>query len=53
MEASKQQRHLYGDLAHTNGCSVTDFYTRVAKIENPVAAAQYFDRSIFLSVVKQ
>jgi len=32
---------------------VTDFYTRVAKIENPIPAAQYFDPSIFLSVVKQ
>jgi NitT/TauT family transport system substrate-binding protein len=32
---------------------VTDFYTRVAKIENPVPAAQYFDPSVFLSVVKQ
>jgi NitT/TauT family transport system substrate-binding protein len=32
---------------------VTDFYTRIARIENPVPAAQYFDPSIFLSVVKQ
>jgi NitT/TauT family transport system substrate-binding protein len=32
---------------------VTDFYTRIAKIENPMGAAQYFDPSIFLSVVKQ
>jgi NitT/TauT family transport system substrate-binding protein len=32
---------------------VTDFYTRVAKIENPVPATQYFDPSVFLSVVKQ
>jgi NitT/TauT family transport system substrate-binding protein len=32
---------------------VTDFYTRVGKIENPLTAAQYFDPSIFLSVVKQ
>jgi NitT/TauT family transport system substrate-binding protein len=32
---------------------VTDFYTRVAKIENPLTAAQYFDPSVFLSVVKQ
>jgi NitT/TauT family transport system substrate-binding protein len=31
---------------------VTDFYTRVAKIENPLPASQYFDPSIFLSVVK-
>jgi NitT/TauT family transport system substrate-binding protein len=31
---------------------VTDFYTRVAKIENPVPASQYFDPSIFLSVAK-
>ena len=44
---------------YTNGTiaewlqQVTDFYTRVAKIENPLTAAQYFDPSIFLSVVKQ
>jgi len=43
---------------YTNGTisewlqQVTDFYTRVAKIENPVPAAQYFDPSVFLSVVK-
>jgi NitT/TauT family transport system substrate-binding protein len=32
---------------------VTDFYTRVAKLENPIPASQYFDPSVFLSVVKQ
>ena len=32
---------------------VTDFYTRVTEIENPLTAAQYFDPSIFLSVIKQ
>jgi NitT/TauT family transport system substrate-binding protein len=32
---------------------VTDFFTRIAKIENPVTAAQYFDPSIFQSVVRQ
>src|ERR1700704_2584644 len=32
---------------------VTDFYTRVAKIDNPIPAAQYFDPSVFLSVVRQ
>src|SRR5450631_1452964 len=32
---------------------VTDFYTRVGKIENPLTAAQYFDPSIFLSVIKE
>jgi NitT/TauT family transport system substrate-binding protein len=32
---------------------VTDFYTRIAKIENPLTAAQYFDPSIFLSVIRQ
>jgi NitT/TauT family transport system substrate-binding protein len=32
---------------------VTDFYTRVAKIEKPLTAAQYFDPSIFQSIVRQ
>ena len=32
---------------------VSDFYTRVGKIENPIPAAQYFDPSVFLSLVKQ
>jgi NitT/TauT family transport system substrate-binding protein len=31
---------------------VSDFYTRINKIENPVPAAQYFDPSVFLSVIK-
>ena len=44
---------------YTNGTiaewlqQVTDFYTRIGKIENPLTAAQYFDPSVFLSVVKQ
>jgi len=32
---------------------VSDFYTRVGKIENPIPAAQYFDPSVFLALVKQ
>jgi NitT/TauT family transport system substrate-binding protein len=32
---------------------VTDFFTRFAKIENPVPSTQYFDPNVFLSVVKQ
>jgi NitT/TauT family transport system substrate-binding protein len=32
---------------------VSDFFVRFAKIENPVPAAQYFDPSVFVSVVKK
>ena len=47
-------RRLYSNGTITEWLQqVTDFYTRVAKIENPLTAAQYFDPSIFLSVVKQ
>ncbi len=47
-------RRLYSNGTITEWLQqVTDFYTRVAKIEKPVPAAQYFDPSIFLSVVKQ
>ena len=47
-------RRLYSNGTITEWLQqVTDFYTRVAKIENPLTAAQYFDPSIFLSVIKQ
>jgi NitT/TauT family transport system substrate-binding protein len=47
-------RRLYSNGTITEWLQqVTDFYTRVGKIENPVQAAQYFDPSVFLSVVKQ
>src|SRR6266436_8197105 len=47
-------RRLYSNGTITEWLQqVSDFYTRVAKIENPVPAAQYFDPSVFLSVVKQ
>ena len=47
-------RRLYGNGTITEWLQqVSDFYTRVTKIQNPVPAAQYFDPSIFLSVVKQ
>ena len=47
-------RRLYSNGTITEWLQqVTDFYTRVAKIEKPLTAAQYFDPSIFLSVVKQ
>jgi NitT/TauT family transport system substrate-binding protein len=47
-------RRLYSNGTITEWLQqVSDFYTRVGKIENPVAAAQYFDPSIFLSVVKE
>jgi NitT/TauT family transport system substrate-binding protein len=46
-------RRLYGNGTITEWLQqVTDFYTRVAKIEKPIPAAQYFDPSIFLSVAK-
>jgi NitT/TauT family transport system substrate-binding protein len=32
---------------------VSDFFVRFAKIENPVPAAQYFDPSIFISLVRK
>jgi NitT/TauT family transport system substrate-binding protein len=47
-------RRLYSNGTITEWLQqVTDFYTRVAKIENPLPASQYFDPSVFLSVVKQ
>ncbi len=47
-------RRLYSNGTITEWLQqVTDFYTRVTKIENPLTAAQYFDPSIFLSVIKQ
>jgi NitT/TauT family transport system substrate-binding protein len=46
-------RRLYSNGTITEWLQqVSDFYTRVGKIENPVPAAQYFDPNIFLSVVK-
>jgi len=46
-------RRLYGNGTITEWLQqVTDFYTRVAKIEKPVPASEYFDPSIFLSVAK-
>jgi NitT/TauT family transport system substrate-binding protein len=46
-------RRLYSNGTITEWLQqVSDFYTRVAKIENPVPASQYFDPSIFLSVAK-
>jgi NitT/TauT family transport system substrate-binding protein len=46
-------RRLYSNGTITEWLQqVTDFYTRVAKIENPLQAAQYFEPSVFLSVVK-
>jgi NitT/TauT family transport system substrate-binding protein len=46
-------RRLYGNGTITEWLQqVTDFYARATKIENPVPAEQYFDPSIFLSVVK-
>jgi NitT/TauT family transport system substrate-binding protein len=47
-------RRLYSNGTITEWLQqVTDFYTRVTKIENPLTATQYFDPSIFLSVIKQ
>jgi ABC-type nitrate/sulfonate/bicarbonate transport system substrate-binding protein len=46
-------RRLYGNGTITEWLQqVTDFYARATKIQNPVPAEQYFDPTIFLSVVK-
>jgi NitT/TauT family transport system substrate-binding protein len=46
-------RRLYSNGTITEWLQqVTDFYTRVAKIENPLPATQYFDPNVFLSVVR-
>ena len=46
-------RRLYANGTVTEWLQqVTDFFVRFAKIENPVPASQYFDTSVFLSVVK-
>jgi NitT/TauT family transport system substrate-binding protein len=47
-------RRLYSNGTITEWLQqVTDFFVRVAKIENPVPASQYFDPNVFLSVVKR
>ena len=47
-------RRLYANGTVTEWLQqVSDFYIRVAKIENPVPASQYFDPNLFLSIVKQ
>jgi NitT/TauT family transport system substrate-binding protein len=47
-------RRLYSNGTVTEWLQqVSDFFVRVAKIENPVPASQYFDPNIFLSVVKR
>jgi ABC-type nitrate/sulfonate/bicarbonate transport system substrate-binding protein len=47
-------RRLYSNGTITEWLQqVTDFFTRVAKIENPIPASQYFDPNVFLSVVKR
>lgn len=47
-------RQLYANGTVTKWLQqVTDFFVRFAKIENPVPADQYFDPSIFLSIVKR
>jgi NitT/TauT family transport system substrate-binding protein len=46
-------KKLYGDGTVTKWLQqVTDFYTGVANIQNPVPAAAYFDPKIYLDTVK-
>jgi len=47
-------RRLYDNGTVTRWLQqVSDFFVRFAKIENPVPSAQYFDPSLFISVIKK